>query len=132
MAKPKFHCFMATKLQALLDKITALWLHFFFLPVSLHVCLEFFKAMSALNWRCILYMVEFAYGSSSHLLLWPDLSQLYTILQSNKIVVKSSACVSQNHLFFMSFTHFVIKAASFMTIFSLIFCGKFRQKLTPN
>jgi hypothetical protein len=34
MAKPKFHYFMATKLQALLDKITALWLHFFSLEYA--------------------------------------------------------------------------------------------------
>jgi hypothetical protein len=39
MAKPKFHYFTTTKLQALSDKITALWLHFL-IPVNLHVCLE--------------------------------------------------------------------------------------------
>lgn len=60
------------------------------------------------------------------------LSQLYTISQTNKIVVKSSACLSQNHLFSVSFTQFVIKVVSFMTIFSLILCVKFRQKLIPN
>jgi hypothetical protein len=48
--------------------------------------------------NAFLYMVELAYGRSSHLLLRPDCIAIliHTILQSSKIVLKLSAYFVQN------------------------------------